>query len=566
MTIFVRSLVFLVVASLAANAQFRAPLNPGTDPFSIKPGSAFIASGHGEAARPSGETASSKVLAITSDIREAEQIIRQNHVNGRSMSGADLTKSGLTGMLRVLDPHSNYYDSAEWNDLLDEQRSAYSGIGASIADFQRSGRAGTYIVSTFPNSPAARAQLRFGDKIVSIDGKDMTGQTSDVVRDKIRGQTGTALRITVERASSNRLETIELRRGRVGQPSIPDAYILRPGVGYIDLSEGFTYTTGDEFATALNALKRQRARSLIVDLRGNGGGIVDQAVKVAENFLPAKSLILTQRGRSRIDNRVWRSANLLHERMPLVVLVNEDTASASEIVAGAFQDNDRAMIVGERTFGKGLVQSVIALPSGAGLTLTSARYLTPSGRSIQRDYSDLDLYDYFNHKTPAAAAASSFISHTLTDRKVYGGDGIQPDEAVKAESLTEKQAALLDPLFFFAREVVNGRVVGQESYRPAAISFGKRVMPADLPISDSLVAAFNEFASRPANGSFARDVLRSETAFIRIRLRYDLAVASFGTVVAGQVLVEDDPQVAKAIQTLPRAAELASRAYPKATR
>ncbi len=140
-------------------------------------------------------------------------------------------------------------------------------------------------------------------------------------------------------------------------------------------------------------------KSLILDLRGNGGGIVDQAVKVAEKFLPAGTLILTQRGRSRIDNRVWKSKNTNPEQMPLVVLVNEDTASASEIVAGAFQDDDRAMIVGEKTFGKGLVQSVIDLPGRTGLTLTTARYVTPSGRSIQRDYSKIDLYDYYNHKT-----------------------------------------------------------------------------------------------------------------------------------------------------------------------
>lgn len=559
-----RPIFFLIFASLCANAQLKAPLNPGADPFSIRRGSTFTASGHGEAPRLA-DRSSSRVAAILSDIREAEQIIRQNHVEGPSLKSADLTRSELTGMLNVLDPHSRYYDANEWYDLLDEQRSSYSGIGASIASFERSGVVGTYVLATFAGSPAARAGLRFGDRIAAVNREDVSGKGSDTVRDKLRGQTGTAFRVTVERAATNRLETIEIRRERVGQPSIPDSYILRPGIGYIDLSEGFTYTTANEFTVALNALKRQGARSLILDLRGNGGGIVDQAVKVAERFLPARSLILTQRGRSRIDNRIWRSTNLSPEKMPLVVLVNDETASASEIVAGAFQDNDRAMIVGERTFGKGLVQSVIGLPSGAGLTLTSARYLTPSGRSIQRDYSHTDLYDYFGHKTPAAAAGSSLIAHTLTDRTVYGGDGIQPDEAVKAEVLTRTQAALLDPLFFFSREVTSGRIAGQESYRAPSISFGRRILPGDLPISDSLVAAFNEFAGTPTNGAFAPEVLRREIAFIRLRLRYHLAIASFGTVTANQVLTEDDLQVAKAVEALPRAAELAARALPKAT-
>jgi carboxyl-terminal processing protease len=545
----------MAVVACQANAQLRTPLSPNVEPFSIARGSTFAASGHGAAPR-----SPEKLSAIASDLREAQQIISQFHVDGRSLKPGELTKSGVTGMLRVLDPHSHYYDAAEWDGLLDEQRSSYSGMGATIATFERNGVNGTYVLSTFPGSPAARAGLRFGDRVIAVNGKEIAGDGSDEVRDKLRGPTGSAFRLTVERSATKRVETIGLRRERVAQPSIPDSFILRWGVGYIDLSEGFTYTTADEFNAALGDLKRQGARSLVLDLRGNGGGIVDQAVKVAERFLPAGTLILTQRGRSRIDNRVWRSRNAAPETMPLVVLVDEDTASASEIVAGAFQDNDRAIIVGQRTFGKGLVQSVIELPSGSGLTLTSARYLTPSGRSIQRDYSKVDLYDYFHHKTPAAAADSAFTAHTLTDRTVYGGDGIQPDEAVKTENLGRTQAALLDPLFFFACEAASGRVAGHANYRVGALSFGRRVSPADLPISDSLVAAFNDFASKATNGGFSPEVLRNETAFIRLRLRYNLAMAAFGTVSANQVLTDNDPQVAKGMEALPRAAQLAQGA------
>ena len=547
----VRPFVFLVFASFAANAQLKAPFNEA-EPFSVKRGSTFTASGG--VTRP--ETPStSRAAVIASDIREAEEIISRNYFNSRMPNNGEMTRSALEGMLRSLDPHSNFYTAAEWKDLMDEQRSGYTGIGASIASFDKDGITDTYILSTFPGSPAGRAQLRFGDKIVAINGETMSGKLSDIVRDKIRGETGTMFRLTVERAATNRLETVEIRRNRVAQPSIPDAYILRPGVGYIDLSEGFNYTTSDEFDMAFLELKRQGARSLVLDLRGNGGGIVDQAVKLAEKFLPAGTLILTQRGRARIDNRVWRSNDVTPETMALVVLVDEDTASASEIVAGAFQDNDRALIVGERTFGKGLVQSVIGLPAGAGLTLTSARYLTPSGRSIQRDYSKLDLYDYFSHKTPAAAAGSSFAAHTVTDRTVYGGDGIQPDEAIKAQALSQTQAEMLDSLFFFIRDAANGRVAGQETYRAGTFSFGKRVLFGDIPISDSLVAAFDEFAAK--QGKFSAATLKAETPFIRLRLRYNLAIASFGTVSANQVLIEDDPQVAKAVEALPRAAQLA---------
>ncbi|MEQ1923471.1 MAG: S41 family peptidase, partial [Pyrinomonadaceae bacterium] len=408
---------FLVVSALAAGMPAQRPtLNAPPEPFSIKRGSTFAASGGSTTIPPNAEP-ETKTSRIAAEIRDAEDIIARYHIDGRKISRAEMTTNALTGALHTLDPHSNFHDANDWKDLLDEQKSGYTGIGVTIANFERSGVLDTFILATNPGSPAFRAQLRYGDKIVAINGEKMTGKASDDVRDRIRGANGSVFRMSVERAATGRVETVEIRRGRVSQPSIPDAYILRPGVGYIELSEGFNYTTSDEFDTAIRSLKQQGMRSLVLDLRNNGGGIVDQAVKVAEKFLPAGTLILSQKGRSRIDNREWRSTNTNPETMPLVVLVNEDTASASEIVAGAFQDNDRAMIVGYKTFGKGLVQSVLDLPGNTGLTLTTARYLTPSGRSIQRDYSKIDLYDYFKHtQTAAGAVAPSIAMRTVTDR------------------------------------------------------------------------------------------------------------------------------------------------------
>ena len=559
-----RIVCFSLLVSIAAGpatGQLTAPLNKSADPFSITSGSTFSASGGSlNADSDTGENGE-KPSRIAADIREAENIIAAGHIDGRAVKTSELTKAALEGMLRVLDPHSNFYDSSEWEDLLDEQRSGYTGIGASIANFERSGVVDTYILATFPGSPATKSQLRFGDKIVAINGEKMKGKDSDAVRDKIRGATGTTFGLTVERAATNRVETIKIRRNRVPQPSIPDAYILRPGIGYIDLSEGFNYTTSDELDAAMLELKRAGMKSLVLDLRGNGGGIVNQAVKVAEKFLGAGTLILTQRGRSRIDNRVWKSTNTNSDKMPLVVLVDEDTASASEIVAGAFQDDDRALIVGEKTFGKGLVQSVIDLPNGTGLTLTTARYLTPSGRSIQRDYSKIELYDYYNHKSAVAAIDRPYFeARTITDRPVFGGDGIQPDEIVKNDEITQTQVALLDPIFLFSRDLVNGRIAGQENYHAAAISFGKRITPSDFPVTDSLITAFTEFASKLENGKFPANTLNKSSAFIKLRLRYNIIMASFGSVSANQVLIEDDSQVAIAVETLPRAAQLAQSA------
>lgn len=559
-----RIVCFSLLVSIAAGAatgQLTAPLNKSADPFSLTSGSTFSASGGSRNADSDTGENGEKPSRIAADIREAENIIATGHIDGRAVKNSELTKAALEGMLRVLDPHSNFYDSSEWSELLDEQRSGYTGIGASIANFENSGVVDTYILATFPGSPAARSQLRFGDKIVSINGEKMTGRDSDAVRDKIRGATGTTFGLTVERAATNRVETIEIRRNRVPQPSIPDAYILRPGIGYIDLSEGFNYTTSDELDAAMLELKRAGMKSLVLDLRGNGGGIVNQAVKVAEKFLGAGTLILTQRGRSRIDNRVWKSTNTNPDKMPLVVLVDEDTASASEIVAGAFQDDDRALIVGEKTFGKGLVQSVIDLAGGTGLTLTTARYLTPSGRSIQRDYSKIELYDYYNHKSAVAAIDRPYFeARTITDRPVFGGDGIQPDETVQADEITQTQVYLLDPIFLFSRDLVNGRIAGQENYHAAAISFGKRITPSDFPVTDSLMTAFTEFASKIENGKFPPNTLKNASAFIKLRLRYNIIMASFGSISANQVLIEDDSQVAKAVETLPRAAQLAQAA------
>ncbi len=547
--------VLLLASSLGA--QSRSPFDKPVEPFSLKSGSSFDASGGTGGVDISG---SSKTSRISAEILEAEDIIRRNYIAGRKITLNDLTKSTLDGALKTLDPHSNYFDPSEWKEMLDEEQSSYSGIGASIANYEHSGETSTYILATFPGSAAAKAKLRFGDKIVAVNGEKVVGLESDIVRDKLRGTDGTIVRVTLERAATNRQETVEIRRGPVAQPSIPDAYMIRPGVGYVAMTEGFNYTTSDEFNTALRSLTKQGMRSLVLDLRNNPGGIVDQAVKVAEKFLPAGSVIVTQKGRSRLDNRVWRSSNPNPETMPLVVLVDQNSASASEIVAGALQDQDRALIIGEKTFGKGLVQSVLDLPNGSGLTLTSARYLTPSGRSIQRDYTKIGLYDYYNHGTAASAGIDKpyFEARTVTDRKVFGGDGILPDEQLKLPEMTPREISLLDPMFFFVRDAANGRITG---YVPTTqninADYGKRLSAADFPETASITAAFANYLKAHPEFNVSSDIVRTENPFIGLRLRYDIATAAYGSVSAEQVLIEDDVQAAKAIEAFPRAETLA---------
>jgi carboxyl-terminal processing protease len=532
---------------------------PEVEPFKIERGTSFSASVPQARENAPLESNVTGERRVAGDFADALEIIRDNYVESRRIDYNELTKSSMTAMLRTLDPHSNYFDSSEYEELLTDQRSEYYGIGATIVNYQKNGVFDTFVTSTFPDSPAFRAGLRFGDKIIAVDGTAVSGAASAVVRDRVRGKKGTLVRLTVERADTLKTEIIEIRRNRVPQPSIPDAYMLRQGVGYVDLSEGFNYTTVEELNHALDDLHGRGMTSLILDLRGNPGGILEQAVRVAEKFLPPGNTIVTQRGRFPIDNRTWKSTNKAAETFPLVVLVNDGSASASEIVAGALQDYDRALIVGENTFGKGLVQSVINLPSGAGLTLTTAKYYTPSGRSIQRDYSNGSLYDYYNHKTVLTEKEkSSRAGKTVTGRQIFGGDGITPDITIKNPAFNQTQIALADAIFFFARETASGRVQNYENYKISGqIQFGHRVRPSDFPIGDEIFAAFKKYVNSNTDWKISDASLEAEKAFIKPRLRFNLAVAAFGSVAANQITVEEDLQVAKALEVLPRAGQLA---------
>ena len=551
------TIIFVAVSSVFSQTKSKTVSQiPEIEPFRISRGSSFSASRTNPSRNPT-FTGRDK---ISKDVSDALEIIEQNHINGKKVDYNNLIKSSISSMLHTLDPHSNYFDPGEFNDLLTDQRSEYFGIGTSIANYTMGGKTETFIVSPFPDSPAFRANLRFGDKIIAVDGENISNKSSAYVRDKVRGAKGTVVRLTIERAGSDVSETVSIRRNRVPQPSIPDAYMLREGTGYIDLSDGFNYTTDEELTVALDELHKQGMKSLILDLRGNPGGILEQAVRVAEKFLPYGKTIVSQRGRFSLDNRVWKSRRKNSEKIPLVVLVNENSASASEIVAGALQDYDRALIVGDKTFGKGLVQSIINLPYEAGLTLTTAKYYTPSGRSIQRDYSDGNLYDYFNHKKNLTEKErNKFESKTAAGRKVFGGDGIEPDELVKTTFFNSTQIALLDPVFFFSRKIAGGKMKGFENYANfQTVRFGQKIRTADLPVNDELFAEFKKYVTK--NWQIPASSVETEKEFIKMRLRYNLAVSVFGNVAANQTLIESDPQISKAVEVLPKAQQLAGSA------
>jgi carboxyl-terminal processing protease len=519
--------------------------------------------------RPTTHTSPTAIPLIEKDFDEALRVIHENYVEGQSLDYNSVFKSSIIGMLRSLDPHSNYYDKDEYEELKTDQRSEYFGIGASIQNYLVGDKLDTFITATFQNAPASRAGLRFGDRILAVDGVSMTGKLSADVRDKIRGPRGSVVKITVERAADNRVQIVEITRDAVPQPSVPDAYMLKPGVAYVDMTRGFNYSTTDELQGALEMLHAKDASALVLDLRNNPGGFLDQAIHVAELFLPSGALILTQKGRNGLRDNTYRSANKSANQIPLVILINKNTASASEIVAGAMQDHDRALIVGETSFGKGLVQSIIPLDYGGGLTLTSAKYYTPSGRLIQRDYSDTSFYDYYTHggskrfdEKPVATQPAGPEKKTDTGRPVYGGGGITPDEPVTARTFTGAQQRLLSPIFAFARELVNGRIAASPAYRVAGgIDFEHELQTSDFTVSNQLFGDFKEFLTKDANFKGLAPLVDRNRSFIELQLRFNIVTAAYGRVTGERVLITtDDEQLTKAIDVLPRARDLAMTA------
>ena len=507
---------------------------------------------------------SAKTAEVERDFDEALKVVQEQYFDGRKLNFNDVFKSSIIGMLRSLDPHSNYYDRDEFEELKTDQRSEYFGIGASIQNYTYGEQLDTYITATFDASPAQKAGLRYGDKIVAVDGTKMSGKASIDVRDKIRGPRGSTVKITLERAADKRIETVDIVRDAVPQPSIPDAYMLKPGVGYIDMTRGFNYTTTDELLEALAHLHAKGMTSLVLDLRNNPGGFLDQAIHVAEVFLRNGQLILTQKGRNGFRDNTYESRNNTPDMTPLVILINENTASASEIVAGAMQDHDRAVIVGQTSFGKGLVQSIIPLEYGAGLTLTSAKYFTPSGRLIQRDYSNGGFYDYYTHgagvglpKEPAKPAGPE--SKTDTGRAVYGGGGIAPDESVGPRTTNLTQRRLLSPIFAFSREFVNGRIRGFETNRTAAIDFEHELQQGEFKITDAIYKAYRDFVTSDPNYKTTAAVVDRYRPFVEMELRFNMVTAAYGRVMGDRVFITtDDPQVAKAVDVVPKARDLAS--------
>jgi len=500
---------------------------------------------------------------LSRDYVAAIDLIRENYVE--EVEYEALTTTAIQGMLRTLDPHSNYYDRKAFEEMRMEQRSQYYGIGASILGRHR----GVYIIETFKDTPAAVGGLRYGDQIIAIDGKSTETWNSDQVRDNLRGELGVEVKVTVRRAGVAEPLTMRLDRAAVDLPSISGYYIVKPGVGYVALSRGFHSTTSDELTSAISALKAQGMNSLVLDLRGNPGGFLEQAIRVADKFLQRGQVILSVRGRGRGGDRDWPAESGMPETFPMVVLIDDGSASASEIVAGAIQDHDRGMIVGEPSFGKGLVQTIYPLFGGAGLTLTTARYYTPSGRLIQRDYSNGSSYEYHFRRTANGSntppAPHNDMRRTDTGRAVYGGGGIEPDIKVDAPTFSDAQGAIWTTgLFMFVRELMAGRVATAPGFKREAIEFDHQPQLGEFVIDDQIMKAYRDFMvdflAKNHDVNLTMKAVDENIDWARQKIREEALIAAYGVDTQRRMTADIDTQLQRAVSELPQSAQLADRA------
>ncbi len=499
------------------------------------------------------------------DYVQAMETIRENYVEPLEYEA--LTTTAIQGMLRTLDPHSNFYDRKSFEEMRMEQRSQYYGIGASVQQRAR----GVYIIEPFKDTPAARAGLRYGDQIIRIDGQDSEGWNSDKVRDNLRGELATEVKVTVRRAGSVEPVTVTIERAAVDLPSISSYYLTHQGVGYIALSRGFHSTTSDEITAAITNLKSIGMSSLVLDLRGNPGGFLDQAIRVADKFLQRGQTIVSVRGRDgRTGDKDWPAESGMPESFPMTVLIDSGSASASEIVAGAMQDHDRGLIIGEPSFGKGLVQTIFPMSSGAGLTLTTARYYTPSGRLIQRDYSNGSSYEYHFRRGPVptvdnATKPRNEMRRTDLGRAVYGGGGIEPDLKVEPVTISNIQGAIWTTgLFMFVRELMAGNISAAPQFKRSGTEFDHQPQPNEFVITDEIMAAYHNFMvdyiAKNQDFGVTIEMVDEQMAWSRKKIREEVLIAAYGVDMQKRITAEYDVQLQRAIQELPQSAQLAERA------
>ncbi len=466
-------------------------------------------------------------------------IVQQNYAEPVDTDHA-IYQGALPGMLRVLDPHSNFFDPRQFSLLREEQRGKYYGVGMTVAP--RDGH--TVVLAPFVGSPAYRAGIRPGDIIVKVDDKPTDGLTTAEVADLLKGPKGTIVRITISREGYAEPIAVTVTRDEIPRHAVDMAILLRPGIGYVKLA-GFNETTDRELADALKQLNVSSLSGLILDLRGNPGGLLNEGVAVADMFLDKNQLIVSHRGRASQERRYYAVRGNQGVGVPLVALINGYTASASEIVVGAIQDHDRGLVVGENSFGKGLVQTVSQLSENTGLALTTAKYYTPSGRLIQRDYKAVSLYDYHYNRKPQQPTE---IKLTDSGRQVYGGGGINPDVLVPAPKPNHFQETLLRRDVFFPFEAGVGGFTRYYLGLKPEITKG-------FVADDAVMTTFRRYLDKQ-NVRYTEPDIAENLPWIKRKIKREIFTSMFGVAEGTKVELEEDVQVQKAVESIPHARAL----------
>jgi len=465
----------------------------------------------------------------------------------------ELFNGAIRGMLQQLDPHSNYLDEESFAEMRDEQRGKFSGLGIQIN--KRGPEFPLTIIAPIDGTPASRAGLRSGDVISEINGEPTLELTVNGAVRKLKGPKGTPVTITIERPGLDDPFEVTIERDDIPLESIRVAHMLDNGVGLVRLAN-FTSTTATELDNAITRLRSEGMTKLLLDLRGNPGGLLDQAVQVSERFVPAGELIVYTRGRIRGSKADYVAKRGVERwQQPLVLLVDGSSASASEIVSGAVQDHDRGLIVGETTFGKGLVQRVIPLQQGGGaLAVTTAKYYTPKGRLIQRDYTDFEEY-YLTRSSNNVAengeviptAGNEEVFLTEGGRKVYGGGGIRPDYVVENP----------DPPTL-AYRLVRENVMFDFSVRYAR---EHEELELGFEVDEAMLAGFRDFLAG-RDFEYEAEELEEATEFLSVRIKAQIGRLRWGAAEESRILALADPQVQRALAVFGEAATLHSGVLP----
>ena len=446
----------------------------------------------------------------------------------------------IPGMLHVLDPHSNFFDPKQYALFREEQQGKYYGVGMTVASRDNQ----TVVVAPFVGSPAFKAGIRPGDTILKVDGKSCKGLTTTEVADMLKGARGTPVRISLGREGWDKPIEVNVVRAEIPRPGVEYYTMVKPGIGYVRVST-FNETTDTDLADALDKLDYPKLDGLILDLRNNGGGLLNQAVGMADVFLDKNELVVSHHGRSSPERRYYAVRGNDGIRVPLVVLVNGGTASASEIVSGAIQDHDRGLIVGETTFGKGLVQTQFPLDEDTALLLTTARYYTPSGRLIQRNYKNVTLYDYHYNPQPPHAPD---LKLTDSGRQVYGEGGITPDDIVPAPKPDDFQQLMYRHGVFYPFPQGVGDFV--------RFYLGEKPdVTKEFASDDAVLAQFRKFLNQQ-HIEFTDQEIQANLSWLKWQIRREVFTSVFGLDEGYRVALQDDPQLDKAIELIPQARAL----------